>query len=150
MKNEFRAFSGCGEGFAEAMLIRTRVFVEEQHVPVELEHDEFDAIAVHLLLLKSGKAVGTGRFFADQRDKTIARLGRVAVLPEFRGLGLGRAIIDELLGKIKADGGFKRVLIHAQKTVVGLYAAAGFKPFGDEFFEAGIVHQEMVLDCHCL
>lgn len=147
MKNEFRTFSGCGDGFSEAMAIRTRVFVEEQHVPVELERDEYDVVAVHLLLMRSGQAIGTGRFFADPDDVSVARLGRVAVLPEFRGLGLGRAIIDELISQIKAEARYRRILIHAQKGVVGLYGGAGFKAIGDEFLEAGIVHQEMFLDC---
>ena len=72
------------------------------------------------------------------------RLGRVAVLKEFRGLGLGNVIVAELLRQAQSKSGCRQILIHAQRQVEDWYAAMGFVAFGDEFIEAGIVHREMV------
>lgn len=144
MEIRVESFTGSAEGFSEAMVIRTRVFVEEQHVPVELERDEFDAAAVHVLIRCDGRAAGTGRLFRDPDHEATMRLGRVAVLREFRGLGLGKMLIEELVRLARENAACSQVLLHAQKTVIGLYSAVGFEPVGGEFVEAGIVHQEMV------
>ena len=50
---------------AELLAIRQRVFVEEQGVPRELEHDAHDASAIHLLALSDRDPVGTARLLAD-------------------------------------------------------------------------------------
>ena len=144
MRFEVLVFTGLGQQFAEAMNIRTRVFVEEQNVPVELERDSFDSVADHVLVSYDGRAVGTGRVFPDPEHLEGARLGRVAVLKEYRRQGLGKLIIEELLRLAAEKAEYTRVIIHAQKAVVDLYAGLGFKRVGDGFVEAGIVHQEMI------
>ncbi len=138
------SFFGLASEFSQAMQIRTAVFVEEQRVPVELERDEFDAVATHVLLQIDGKPAGTGRIFPDPKEQATMRLGRVAVLKEFRGLGLGNVIVAELLRQAQSKSGCRQILIHAQRQVEDWYAAMGFVAFGDEFIEAGIVHREMV------
>ena len=138
------SFSGQAPEFVQAMQIRTAVFVEEQSVPVELERDEFDAVATHVLLRVDDRPAGTGRIFHDPQSRSTMRLGRVAVLKEFRGRGLGNLIVAELLRQAENTAGCRQVLIHAQKQVEPWYAAMGFVAFGDEFVEAGIVHREMI------
>ena len=138
------SFVGLAPEFPQAMQIRTAVFVEEQRVPVELERDEFDAVATHVLLQIGGKSAGTGRIFPDPRERATMRLGRVAVLKEFRRRGLGNLIVAELLRQAQSRAGCRQVLIHAQKQVETWYASMGFVAFGDEFIEAGIAHREMV------
>jgi len=144
-KFEIRIFSGLDTYFDQALLIRTKVFVEEQNVPIELERDEFDATAVHALVFCDARAVATGRMFPDPAGAATLKLGRVAVLKEFRGHGAGKAVISELLRVAAARKDVRQILIHAQKAVVGWYEALGFSVCSDEFLEAGIVHQEMVL-----
>jgi len=144
MDIDIRTFDGIAADFALAMEIRQKVFVIEQKVPEDLEHDEFDEKATHVLLLADGKPVGTGRVFADPERTDTARLGRVAVLREYRGLRLGQVLIATLLEEIKKSGRFRRVLIHAQSSVVELYARFGFEKVGEEFYEAGIAHYEMI------
>ena len=75
------------------------------------------------------------------------RLGRVAVLKEFRRRGLGNLIVAELLRQAQSRAGCRQVLIHAQKQVETWYASMGFVAFGDEFIEAGIAHRAMQRDC---
>jgi len=146
MDIEMRIFKGKSDDFASALAIRQRVFVEEQKVPIEIEQDEFDSVATHVLLLADGVAVGTGRLFADPVQQNMAKLGRVALLPEYRGLHLGQVIIAQLMEEIKKTGMFRKVSIHAQVSAVGLYGRFGFVRVGEEFLEAGIRHVEMVRD----
>lgn len=138
-----RSFFGLAPEFSQAMRIRTAVFVEEQMVPIELERDEFDAVATHVLLQIGDHLAGTGRIFPDPQERATMRLGRVAVLKEFRRRGLGNLIVAELLRQAQNRAGCRQVLIHAQKQVEAWYASMGFVAFGDEFIEAGILHCEM-------
>lgn len=139
---QFKVFVGNDSLLEEAYKIRFRVFVDEQSVPAEIEKDEFDLTATHVLLLEDDKAVATGRIFADAEQPSVARLGRVAVLPELRGAGFGRSVCEKLL-ELAREQGFARVMLHAQLQVEGLYQRMGFKRCGNEFVEAGIMHVEM-------
>lgn len=120
--------------------VRERVFIVEQQVPRELEWDERDDDATHFLALtEAGEAVGCARLLPD------GQIGRMAVLPERRGSGLGRRILDEVIEEAKRQG-FTRVHLHAQTQALGFYRKAGFLPEGEEFMEAGIPHQSMALE----
>ena len=124
-----------------AFSIRIRVFVREQGVPEEIELDEDDRRATHLLASVGGKSVGTARLvITDAR----AKIGRMAVLKSYRGKGVGKALLKtaiELARKRRA----KAIYLHAQISVVGFYEKMGFRPVGRVFIEAGIPHRKMVL-----
>jgi predicted GNAT family N-acyltransferase len=131
--------------FLQALSVRYQVFVCEQGVAEELERDEIDAEARHVVVFADGQAIGTGRFFADQNEPEVARIGRVAVLRDFRQKKIGSMIIGSLLAAIRESHRFTTVRIHAQKQVEKVYSAFGFTAVGEEFLEAGIVHIEMHL-----
>ncbi|MBV9190762.1 MAG: GNAT family N-acetyltransferase [Betaproteobacteria bacterium] len=126
----------------EAQRIRFTVFVDEQKVPPELEMDEHDATSVHALAFwgnaSSGKAVGTGRLLPD------GHIGRMAVLKEWRGRGVGQAMLRALI-----DAGRQRgdpdLVLNSQVHALAFYAAEGFKAEGPVYEEAGIPHQVMRL-----
>ena len=118
--------------------IRTRVFVEEQGVPVELEWDGLDEHAYHVMALAAdGTPIGTGRLLQD------AHIGRLAVLKDWRGKGVGGALLDILL-VIANKMGYDEVRLHAQTRVLEFYQRRGFEAQGEEFMEAGIPHVLMV------
>src|SRR5688500_13389519 len=78
--------------------IRLRVFVDEQKVPPELELDDIDPGAVHVLAYdENNRACGTGRLFAEPGEPATGHIGRMAVLPQVRGAGCGAAILGALL-----------------------------------------------------
>lgn len=130
----------CGELPAAARAIREAVFVREQQVPIELEWDEFDARSLHALAFGDDDVpVGTGRLLPD------GRIGRMAVLPSWRGRGVGTAILSALVARA-AGLAMPRVLLHAQTHAAGFYARRGFSPSGGEFLEAGIPHVKMLRD----
>jgi predicted GNAT family N-acyltransferase len=116
--------------------IRDIVFVDEQRVPVELEHDEHDAVAMHVLAFDGTQPVGTGRILAD------GRIGRMAVLASHRGRGLGRAILEALIG-IAEQQGMRTVWCNAQCHALAFYEGFGFVAEGPVFLEAGIEHRRM-------
>ena len=118
--------------------IRTKVFIEEQGVPVELEWDGLDEHAYHVMALAAdGTPIGTGRLLQD------AHIGRLAVLKEWRGRGVGGALLDILL-VIANKMGYEEVRLHAQTRVLEFYLKRGFEPQGEEFMEAGIPHVLML------
>ena len=117
--------------------IRKPVFVEEQDVPEEIEVDEFDPVSEHVLALDdTGKPIGTARLLPD------GRIGRVAVLPEWRKRGVGTALMNALIDMARETERSELVL-HAQTWTIGFYESLDFKVEGEEFDEAGIPHRTM-------
>ncbi len=129
------------EDLTEAYNIRLKVFVEEQDVPIEEEIDEIDMIAQHIIVYKNSIPVGTGRVF-QQKDKFY--LGRIAVLKTYRGQNIGDFMVRKLMEKA-FEMGAHEVHIHAQITVEEFYKKQGFKPYGKEYYEAGIKHINMLV-----
>jgi predicted GNAT family N-acyltransferase len=126
---------------ALAYTIRRRVFVEEQHIDETLERDQDDLSAIHVLALHNGEAVGCGRMKLSIMG---AKIGRMAVLPEWRGHGIGRALLDHLVASARRYGA-RRAYLHAQVPVEGFYLKAGFRSINGVFDEAGIPHRKMEL-----
>jgi predicted GNAT family N-acyltransferase len=141
---KFKRFKGKKPENELAMRVRYRVFVDEQMVPQELEKDEFDAQAWHILALKGKQPVATGRVYADAQNPKIAKLGRVAVLPEHRHQGTGTGVVKKLV-EIAKELGCVKIEIHAQCQVEGMYKKLGFNTTGAVFDEAGIEHVPMQL-----
>lgn len=118
--------------------VREPVFVHEQGVPLEMEWDDDDVMAFHLLALDDDqRPIGTARLLAT------GQIGRMAVLPEWRGRGVGRALLDRLLARAE-EIGLGKLFLHAQTSAEGFYAKAGFTPVGRVFQEADIPHRKMV------
>jgi predicted GNAT family N-acyltransferase len=124
------------EARAHASPIRFSVFVEEQGVPREIELDEHDASSLHAVVFEAGKAVATGRLLPD------GHIGRMAVLKQWRGRGLGSELLKLLMEHAK-QAGHTEVALSAQVHAVPFYRAHGFVPVGEEYLEAGIRHQAM-------
>jgi predicted GNAT family N-acyltransferase len=119
--------------------IRRSVFIEEQRVPVDLEWDGLDAGAVHVLGSLNGDIAGTGRLLSD------GRIGRLAVLAQARGHGLGSALLA-LLVDCAAAAGYNRICLYAQTHALVFYQRHGFTASGPAFDDAGIPHRYMQRD----
>lgn len=126
-------------GLEDLHRIREAVFIEEQGVPRELERDALDPLSRHVLARDaSGNPIGTARLTPDHR------IGRMAVLREWRGRGVGEYLLLALLDEARQRG-WPDVSLHAQTSAEGFYARHGFIPEGARFQEAGIQHQHMRL-----
>ena len=121
--------------------VRLRVFIQEQQVPADEEYDDLDATAFHAIALVGGKPAATGRLVPHD-EPGVARIGRMAVDREWRRLGVGGEVLRFLEGAARAQG-YRQALLHAQAYVQAFYAAHGYQPEGDHFYEAGIEHVTM-------
>ena len=128
----------------KAQEIRHRVFVIGQQVPPEDEIDAFETESNHYLAFLNNTPVGAARWRITGDG---VKLERFSVLKEYRGRGVGSALIERVLKDINnIQPGFeKEIYLHAQLEVVPLYRKFGFKKEGDMFEESGILHYKMIL-----
>ncbi len=123
--------------------IRRTVFIREQGVPEDLEWDDADAQATHILAL-ADRDGAPGEPVATARLLPAGQIGRMAVLPEWRGRGIGTALLRELLAIVE-QGNYPPPFLNAQVTALPFYLREGFLAVGGVFEEAGIPHQRMEL-----
>ena len=116
--------------------VRREVFVTEQRVPEAEEWDDDDQVCVHVLALRNREPVGTGRI------SPAGKIGRLAVLSEFRGRGIGDRILLMLIEQARHRG-LAEVTLNAQVDAMHFYERHGFKAQGEVFDEAGIPHRRM-------
>ena len=132
------------EEIDQVFAIRTEVFVKEQKCLPSEEFDELDAVANHYLLLENDIPVATGRY--RKTDKGI-KVERIATLVAARGKGYASFVVNHIIAEATAAyPECKYFYLHAQVSVMPLYASLGFVPFGGRFVEADIEHQAMALD----
>jgi YbgC/YbaW family acyl-CoA thioester hydrolase len=125
----------------DAGRIRTRVFVEEQQIPAELEWDEADHTALHAVAYnRLGQAVATGRLLPAANGT--AAIGRMAVHQVLRGCRVGEQVLRALAAQARQRGD-RGIELHAQRTACSFYARLGFTPQGEPYEEAGIPHITM-------
>lgn len=129
--------TGWARDSVDLSAVRRAVFIDEQNVPESLEWDEHDATSAHLLARAMDDApIGCARLLPD------GHIGRMAVLPAWRGHGVGRALLAAALKMAQAHG-HRVVRLSAQTHAAGFYAAAGFVVEGAAYEEAGIPHLAM-------
>lgn len=122
--------------------IRRAVFIQEQQIPEAEEWDAHDATCLHYLADGAGLAegAGTARLIAKGN---VAKIGRVAVLPAFRGTGLGAAIMQAVMGDARVRG-FAVAELESQVYAIPFYERLGFVAEGREYDDgSGILHRLM-------
>ena len=122
----------------QLIAVRFEVFVIGQDVPVDLEQDALDPHCRHFLATCESRPIGTARVDSH------GHVGRVAVLEEFRGRGIGKAIMLAVIEAMRASH-HEQALLNSQTSALGFYRKLGFDVDGDEFMEAGIPHVAMRL-----
>ncbi len=127
---------------AACRALRRAVFIEEQGVSEADEVDDLDDVAVHLLATRDGQPVGTARLLVH--GDTV-KVGRVCVLAEARGLGLGAALMQAAAEVARGLPGVTQAKLGAQVHALGFYERLGYVAYGPEFLDAGIAHRDMVL-----
>jgi predicted GNAT family N-acyltransferase len=124
--------------------VRTTVFIEEQLVTPEFEWDELDEGAVHLLAMLED-VNSAPRPIACLRIINFHKIGRMAVLKNYRNMGLGTALLLEAV-EICKNHGSKSICLSAQMHAIHFYQQAGFKQVSDEYCDVHIPHVDMQLD----
>ncbi len=118
--------------------IRTQVFVDEQAISQEDEYDGLDNVSTIYLAYKDDIPAGTARW--RRLPGGAVRFERMAVLKEFRRMGVGQALLERLLADISPE---TEIIIHAQLFISSLFEHFGFIALGEPFEEAGIIHRKM-------
>lgn len=123
-------------------MIREKVFIEEQEVTSQLEWDGMDKDTIHFLAFKDKKGVGCARAFVIQNRM---QLGRMAVLREYRGEGIGSALIETAITLAKLNQ-LSGIYISAQCHAIDFYKKFGFEVTSDIYLDAEIPHRDMKLN----
>lgn len=128
--------------FEYVKCIRTAVFTNEQGADAQTEFDEYDSLADFALLFDSDRPVGTARVVRLDKD---FKIGRIAILKEYRGKGYGAVIVRAVFEKAFQKGADK-VYVDAQNYAVPFYEKIGFKVIGDEITDRGLPHIPMMIE----
>ena len=120
----------------EACYIREVVFVEEQGFADEF--DKQDLSATHFVLFVDREPAAVCRVFWDeQREQYV--IGRIAVMPQYRRMGLGSAIIQSAEQYVAEQGG-TALHLHAQCRITDFYEAIGYSQYGNIEDDQGCPH----------
>lgn len=130
---EYRLYDSLPD---DAVFIRRKVFVEEQHF--EEEFDERDKSSSHIVLYIEGTPAAVCRYFYDDKLNSYV-VGRIAVIKEFRGRNIGSDILREAQTHITKLGG-KKIMLAAQTRARGFYEKQGYTACGSEFMEEYCPH----------
>lgn len=140
MKQEFVWSYGL-DGIEGCKLVREAVFVDEQGFSVELEFDNTDTFAHHLLIKADSKPAAAARIFIEG-DTNEWHAGRICIMPEYRGTGLGLVLMHELERKVSELGG-SRIVLSSQVRVRPFYEKAGYTAYGEEYLDEHCPHISM-------
>lgn len=125
---------------ATCQRLRRVVFIDEQGVSEADEVDGLDDEAIHLLACDGDVPAGTARLLLKG---SVGKIGRVCVLPQARGTGLGAALILRTLEVLRDQPGVREAYLGSQSHATGFYEKLGFVVEGEEFLDAGIPHRHM-------
>ncbi|WOE30363.1 MULTISPECIES: GNAT family N-acetyltransferase [unclassified Acinetobacter] len=120
----------------DAKSIRQQVFIEEQQIPASEEWDELDASSIHFVIYIDSYAIATARLTDDHR------IGRVAVLKEYRGTGLGFKLMQQII-EFAQQQQRPFLILSAQCYATAFYEKLGFVSEGRSYLDCGIPHIQM-------
>ena len=129
------------DGLSQLKNIREKVFIQEQKVTPQLEWDGMDEKAIHFLVFNDKAAIGCARAIVI---KDHMQLGRMAVLKEYRGQGIGGALIEKAVTTAKLNQ-LSAIYISAQCHAIDFYKKFGFEVKSDIYLDAEIPHRDMTL-----
>lgn len=128
-----------------AFAVRKKVFILEQGIDEEVELDSHDLSARHLILYSGGNVIGTLRIlFLVGEEEMLVKIGRLAVLKEYRKSGAGTFIMERAHDRIRELCSVSRICLHAQVQVAPFYEKLGYESQGEPFMEDGLMHVQMV------
>ena len=130
------------DGLSQLKNIREKVYIQEQKVTPQLEWDGMDEKAIHFLVFNDKAAIGCARAIVI---KDHMQLGRMAVLKEYRGQGIGSALLEKAMTIAKLNQ-LSAIYISAQCHAIDFYKKFGFEVKSDIYLDAEIPHRDMTLD----
>ncbi len=119
---------------AGAYSVRIQGMNRQHNISLREEFDEHDGDeSKYIVLLDGTYPIATCRFFEISEKGVL--LGRVVVLPEYRGQNLGRRVIEEAEKWIE-ELGYKEIRVDSRVEAVGFYEKLGYPRFSDEIIKS--------------
>lgn len=129
--------------YAPCIALRRSVFIVEQGISEADEMDDLDEVGIHMLATVDGTPAGTARLLIDGE---IGKIGRICVLKEYRGTGLGAQIVRAAIDHLGTLPGVTKAKLGSQDHAIGFYEKLGFEGYGPFYDDAGIPHRDMIRD----
>ena len=120
-------------------MIRKIVFEDEQGFIDEFDEIDNSDTVVHMLLCKDDEPIATCRFFKVNDEY---KIGRIAVVKEYRGQGIGRIIVSCAEEKVYELGG-RELCLSSQVRVQGFYEKLGYVAEGEIYMDQMCPHIKM-------
>ncbi len=121
--------------------LRKTIFIEEQGVSETLEMDGLDDQATLIIAKMNHQPIGCARY---RLLENYIKVERVGVLKDYRGQGIGQAIMAFIEQEIASSSPILTIKLHAQDHAISFYHHLGYQDIGEPFYEAGILHQAMI------
>ncbi len=123
--------------------IRALVFVQEQNCPI---HTEFckqeESYKDYVLYIDNNTPIATARW--QMKEKDTAKIGRIAVLKNYRRQGHGTRLVTYITDKISGEKELKRIEMSAQDTALPFYKKLGYEVASEGYIEDNIPHHKIV------
>ena len=120
---------------AGAYSVRIQGMNRQHHISLRDEFDEHDGDGTrYIVLLDDGYPIATARFF--EKNKNCVVIGRVVVLPEYRGQGLGYKVLQEAENWIR-ELGYGKIEVDSRTVAVGFYEKNDYRRISDEIVRSG-------------
>lgn len=127
--------------YNDSIMIRHKVFIDEQKFPPDSDIDELENESEHLVIYDGDQPLATARIYNSEPNTY--RIERVAVLKSARKRGLGKQLLDELEAHIqKTDT--NKITLKSKGIATNFYKKYGYQAVGKEFLDYGYPHLEMV------
>lgn len=137
-----------GDSLEDAFEIRDLVFTQEQKFSAEIDKDEIDAVAIHVVFYDEDTPIATARTFQEKEGSDIWTVGRVCVRKEYRKDGIGRQLMTAI-EKAAIEQGAKGFGLGAQEQASGFYQALGYCASGEPYYEEHCKHIHMEKEVSC-
>ncbi|MBQ9898753.1 MAG: GNAT family N-acetyltransferase [Ruminococcus sp.] len=124
---------------AGAYYVRIQGMAKQHNITLRREFDEHDTPDTkYIVLLDDDFPIATARFYPI--DAASAMIGRVVVLPEYRGKGLGEKVVTEAEDWLR-ELGYTTAVVESRDTATGFYGKLGYT-----VTDSSIIHGD-TFDC---
>jgi GNAT superfamily N-acetyltransferase len=120
---------------AGAYSVRIQGMNRQYHIPLREEFDEHDGEGTrYIVLLDDGYPIATARFY--EKDEKTVIVGRVVVLPEYRGKNLGSRLLQEAEQWI-SELGYREIEVDSRTVAISFYEKNGFQRIDVKIIKSG-------------
>ena len=118
---------------AGAYYVRIQAMAKKHHIALRQEFDDHDGDGTrYIVVLDNDFPVATTRMY--ELDKDSVMIGRVVVLPEYRGKKIGSLAVSEC-EKWAKELGFSRSVVESRDNKTKFYEQLDYKITGDEYID---------------